>query len=84
MIISETDISDNCHKANTEAGFCSLITAKNIVMSDIDQGNKRFPFIKPDYTDIHIDTEFKQVIGPLQAFYPKRRMQRIFGKEQEL
>ena len=52
-------------------------------MPDIDKSYKRFSFVKPDHTDIHIDTEFKEVIRPLQALYTKRRMQGILSKEQE-
>jgi hypothetical protein len=62
----------------------ALIIAENIMMSDINKGNKRITFVKPDYPDIHIDAEFKQIVSSLQTFYPKRRMQGIFCKEQEL
>ena len=62
----------------------ALITAENIMMSNINKGNKRITFVKPDYPDIHINAEFKQVVSSLQTFYPKRRMQGIFCKEQEL
>ena len=44
------------------------------MMSNIDKSYKRFSFVKPDHPDIHIDTEFKEVIRPLQALYTKRRM----------
>ena len=62
----------------------ALITAENIMMSNINKGNKRITFVKPDYPDIHINAEFKQVVSSLQTIYPKRRMQGILGKEQEL
>ena len=62
----------------------ALITAENIMMSNINKGNKRITFVKPDYPDIHINAEFKQIVSSLQTFYPKRRMQGIFCKEQEL
>lgn len=53
----------------------ALITAENIMMSNINKGNKRITFVKPDYPDIHINAEFKQIVSSLQTFYPKRRMQ---------
>ena len=37
----------------------ALITAENIMMSNINKGNKRITFVKPDYPDIHINAEFK-------------------------
>ena len=50
-------------------------------MSDIQKNDQFVPFITPNNSDVHINAAFEQMVCSLNAFCPKRGMERIVRQE---
>ena len=61
--------------------FLSRKPVKDCMMSDIQKNDQFVPFITPNNSDVHINAAFEQMVCSLNAFCPKRGMERIVRQE---